>query len=52
VSPYDVRRLFAGFESVRMQRRNFDSLPLLPRRRLLGTVDRLLGLDLYITARR
>ena len=35
-----------------IHRRNFDSLPYLPRERLLGSIDRILGLDLYITARR
>ena len=32
--------------------RNFDPLPYIPRERLLGNVDRVLGLDLYITARK
>jgi len=52
VSPFQVRRLFAGFSALEIERRNFDGLPYIPRRRLLGTVDRVLGLDLYITARR
>jgi SAM-dependent methyltransferase len=52
VSAAQVRRLFAGFSSVSVDRRNFDNLLLIRRERLLGTVDRLLGLDLYITARR
>jgi SAM-dependent methyltransferase len=52
VSRRDVRRLFGGFSHVRIGARNFDSLPYVPRERLLGTVDRLLGLDLYITARK
>ena len=52
VSPFDVRRLFAAFSSVEVDRRNFDGLRYIPRRRLLGTLDRVLGLDLYITARR
>ena len=52
VSPAQVRRLFAGFGSVKIDRRNFDGLPYVRREHLLGTVDRILGLDLYITARR
>jgi SAM-dependent methyltransferase len=52
VSPSQVRRLFAGFSSVAIERRNFDGLRYIPRDRLLGTVDKLLGLDLYITAHR
>jgi SAM-dependent methyltransferase len=52
VSPAQARRLFAAFSSIAIERRNFDSLPYVPRRLMLGTVDRLLGLDLYITARR
>ncbi len=52
VSARQVRELFAGFSSVDIDRRNFDNLKYVRRARLLGTVDRLLGLDLYITARR
>ena len=52
VSPAQVRRLFAGFASVSIDRRNFDAVPYLGRDRLLGTIDRVLGLDLYITAHR
>ena len=52
VSPPQVRRLFGTFSSIAIDRRNFDSLPYLPRRWMLGTIDRWLGLDLYITARR
>jgi SAM-dependent methyltransferase len=52
VSPYQARRLFAGFSALRIDRRNFDGLPYIGRDPLLGTVDRVLGLDLYITARR
>jgi len=58
VSPRQARRLFRRFFSVRVDRRNFRTLypvPLLariPRERLLGSVDRVLGLDLYITARK
>ena len=32
--------------------RNFDNTRFIARERLLGNVDRLLGLDLYITARK
>jgi SAM-dependent methyltransferase len=52
VSPAQARRLFAAFSSVSIEQRNFDGLPFVPRQWLLGTVDRVLGLDLYITARR
>ena len=52
VSVDQVRRLFAGFASVQIDRRNFDNLRFVRRERLLGTLDRVLGLDLYITARR
>jgi SAM-dependent methyltransferase len=51
VSAAQVRRLFAGFASVAIERRNIDALPYVPRRRMLGSVDRVLGLDLYVTAR-
>jgi hypothetical protein len=52
VSAHQVRRLFAGFAPVQIDRRNFDNLRFVRRERLLGTLDRALGLDLYITARR
>ena len=52
VSRHDARRLFGAFSDMKIDARNFDSLPYMPRRRLLGNVDRLLGLDLYITARK
>jgi SAM-dependent methyltransferase len=52
VSRRDVRRLFGDFADVSIDARNFDPLPYIPRERLLGNVDRLLGLDLYITARK
>jgi SAM-dependent methyltransferase len=52
VSRREVRRLFGDFAGVSIDARNFDPLPYIPRRRLLGNVDRLLGLDLYITARK
>ena len=52
VSPFQVRRLFAGFASVAIDRRNFQGLRYIGRDPLLGTVDRVLGLDLYITATR
>jgi SAM-dependent methyltransferase len=52
VTARQARRLFGRFASVRIDRRNFDTLPYVPRRHLLGNVDRLLGLDLYIVADR
>jgi SAM-dependent methyltransferase len=56
VSRRDARRLFRRFSKVKIDSRNFDSLVFLPgryvllRERLLGNLDRLLGLDLYVTA--
>lgn len=53
--------LFVGFADVRVERQNFDPMPLLSfgghtlwlsRDRLLGTVARVLGLDLYIHVRK
>jgi hypothetical protein len=52
VSRREVRALFRHFTSVRVESRNFDDLPYLPRRVLFGNVDRLIGLDLYIVAQR
>jgi SAM-dependent methyltransferase len=52
VSRRDVRRLFGDFDSVAIDARNFDAVPYIRRQCLLGNVDRLLGLDLYITARK
>jgi SAM-dependent methyltransferase len=52
VTPRQARALFGRFARVRIDRRNFDNLPYIPRRHLLGNVDRLLGLDLYIVADR
>lgn len=56
VTRRDARRLFRSFSKVKLDSRNFDPFELIPgkyvifRERLLGNVDRLLGLDLYITA--
>ena len=52
VSRREARRLFGEFGRVSIDTRNFDALPYLPRARLLGSVDRVLGLDLYVTARK
>ena len=60
VSRRDVRRLFGAFSSVEVESRNFDPLApsfrgrtlRIPRERLLGNVARILGLDLYIHARK
>jgi hypothetical protein len=50
----EARRLFGAFADVRIERHNFDDYRIgpLPVRRewFLGSLDRLLGLDLYITA--
>jgi ubiquinone/menaquinone biosynthesis C-methylase UbiE len=52
VTRRQARALFGSFARVRIDARNFDNLPYIPRRVLLGNVDRLLGLDLYIVAER
>jgi ubiquinone/menaquinone biosynthesis C-methylase UbiE len=44
--------LFAPFAEVRIERHNFDAMPLLSRKLTLPTVARVLGLDLYIHARK
>jgi SAM-dependent methyltransferase len=56
----EVRRMFAGFESVRVRRENFDDFMVhllgktvvVPRRLILGNVARIAGSDLYVTARK
>ena len=54
VSVRGARRLLAGFSTSRTELRNFDDYVVLrrvvPRRWFMGSVDRVLGLDLYITA--
>jgi SAM-dependent methyltransferase len=52
VSRREVRRLFRDFSLVLIDKRNFDTVGRIPRAWLLGNVDRVLGLDLYVTARR
>lgn len=61
VSRREVRRLYAAFSHVSVEAQNFDPLvvPLgrgrrvtIPRERLLGNAARVLGLDLYIHARK
>ena len=58
VSTSRARRLFRRFDAVEMRLRNFDDLTirgrrLLRRDRILGSpIERLLGLDLYVVARR
>lgn len=59
VSKAEARRLFDRFSSVQIDTRNFDALSLfggrlvLPRERLLdGRAAKLVGLDLYVTARK
>lgn len=47
-----VRGMFGAFSRVDVDVRNFDNTRFVPRERLLGNVDRVLGLDLYITARK
>ena len=47
-----VRGMFGAFSHVDIDVRNFDNTRFVPRERLLGNVDRVLGLDLYITARK
>jgi SAM-dependent methyltransferase len=58
VSTRQARRIFAGFAHVKIEKRNCDEVVKLkgrihvPRARLLGTVGRRLGLDLYVVAER
>jgi len=57
VSPSEARQLFRKFSSVKIDMRNFDNYSfrgktLLKREYLLNNVGRVLGLDLYITARK
>jgi ubiquinone/menaquinone biosynthesis C-methylase UbiE len=60
VSRRGVRRLFGAFSEVSVQAQNFDVITwrfarrrwTIPRERLLGNVGRVLGLDLYIRARK
>jgi SAM-dependent methyltransferase len=56
----DVRQMFAGFSDVRVRRENFDDFVLhyrgrsatIPRTRFLNNVARLVGSDLYVTAKK
>ncbi len=50
VSRREARELFRDFRQVRVDVRNMDCLGPIPRRYLLGNLDRLVGLDLYIVA--
>jgi len=56
VSKGDVRKLFASFRNVDVRARNFDGYSMLRGRLVLrrewflGTIDRFLGLDLYVVA--
>jgi SAM-dependent methyltransferase len=51
VSKSDVRRLFGGFDRVRIDVQNFDSLRFGTKREwFLGNLARVVGLDLYIVA--
>ncbi len=60
VSRGGARELFGAFSEVRVQSQNFDDLTpslrgrtlTIPRERLLGNAGRVLGLDLYIHARK
>ena len=60
VSRRDARELFGAFSNVRVESQNFDALTptvvgrtlTIPRKRLLGNLGRVLGLDLYIHARK
>jgi SAM-dependent methyltransferase len=60
VSRSGARRLFGAFSDVSVEAQNFDPLQLplgrrrltIPRERLLGNIARVLGLDLYIHARK
>ena len=53
----DVKRMMAAFESVTCSKRNADKfaprgIPLLPRSWMVPTIGRILGLDIYIEARK
>lgn len=54
VSTVQAKRLFSAFADVRVEKHNFDDYRILrwhiKREWLIGGVDRLLGLDLYISA--
>ena len=58
VTAGELRGLLHGFDDIRVERRNMDSLPIpyvsgVSRSTLMALrVDRLLGLDLYLTAQR
>jgi SAM-dependent methyltransferase len=58
VTAAELRGLLHGFKDIRVERRNMDSLPIpymaaRSRSALMALrIDRLLGLDLYVTARR
>lgn len=57
VSRADIAELCRGFEEVSVKTENSGDLklfgyPVVGRQRLLGTLGRVAGLDLYITARR
>jgi len=57
VSKWEVRRLFRKFSCVRIDTQNFDNCSLrgrtvLKRERLLDNVAKIVGLDLYIVARK
>ena len=51
VARSDVKRIFSNFSSLRIDVRNCDGL-LIPRRYLLSSLGRTLGLDLYIVAQK
>ena len=56
LSKRDCQSIFSGFSSVEVKRENLDPIQLwprwvvVPRERLLSSLGRLVGLDLYITA--
>ena len=49
VTRAQARALFGRYSSVRVEARNFDGLPLVPRR-MLWAMSTVLGLDLYVLA--
>lgn len=51
-SPLEMRRLLRGFRSAHIELHNMDYYRRIRRERLLGNVDRLVGLDIYALARR
>jgi SAM-dependent methyltransferase len=46
----EIKRMFERFGGIGVRRENWDPMPLIPRRWLLGSVARVMGIDFYVTA--